>query len=225
MNILERLIHPALSSAERYQQITELIGQYPLTNQLIWYHIVAARGYLNPGERSGIVEAYKIYKKCFPQDDTPVSEILKAAQLPDIGRDRFFRGVCFNYDIGLGAVARREDAMAELAQGKRDRVDDESEFWTVEKWVAYDFFNMSQGNEITGGHRFGPSSAEQERLVMSATGDSLNIPDPFRVREIYTSRILPLLGSGEVIKPGQPYFYYGSGLRAPNGSSMATETF
>lgn len=224
---LQAIIHPPLSSAERQERLEDTLREYPLTNQVIWHHIIDARGFLSPVERVAIVSAYKTYKELFPQDSTPVAELLKLARLPTVARDSFFGKACFNYEVALDVGVRWQAAMRELLEGRRSSVGNlgkEEEFWRVEEWVDYDFYNMSHNDEITRKRQFRPDIPQQD-MTMIITRESMIHPRPWTVKDIYQRDVLPLLFAGEVLKPGEPRFYFGSGIRDPNGPTIVTEVF
>ncbi|MBI2315273.1 hypothetical protein HYU93_04435 [Candidatus Daviesbacteria bacterium] len=220
-NKIKRLMHPSLDTETRHKKLDELLTRYPLTNQLIWYHIIAARGFLEPEEREAITEAYKIYKELFPDDTTPISEILTVAAIP-IGSNRFLRKVGFNYDFALEAPTRFKAAMDELKEGKRHVVSYDHKMWGVEEWVLYDLYNMLAGNhEISSTERILPPFQGKDAKVV-ITGESIRNPRPERMRGVYEDQIIPLLASYEVVRPGELNFYFG-GLSRPNGQVIFTD--
>lgn len=224
---LQAFIHPPLSSAERQERLEDILRKYPLTNQLVWYHIIAARGFLSPTERTAIVDSYKTYKELYPHDSTPVTELLKLARLPRVAEDPFFGKVCFNYEVALDVGTRWQAAMRELLEGKRKSVGDsekDEEFWRVEEWVDYDFYNLLHNHEIAGRLGF-RDDIHQQGVTKITTGEGMIHPRPWTVKGIYQRDILPLLAVDEVLKPGEPRFYFGFGIRNPNDPTMVTEVF
>ncbi len=220
-NKIKGLMHPSPYTETRHKKLHELLTRYPLTNQLIWYHIIAARGFLEPEERGAITEAYKTYKELFPYDTTPVSEILAVSGV-SIGSNRFLQKVGFNYDFALEAPARFKTAMDELREGRRHEVEYDHHLWRVEAWVLYDFYNMLVGNhEIISTEEILPPFQGKDAKV-TITGESFCNPQPERMRKVYEDQIIPLLASYEVVRPGKPYFYYG-GPDRPNGQVIFTD--
>ncbi|GEM_PF-3982503 len=194
---LERFLPPKPTLVERQYRLGELLQQYPVRNETIWWLISVQRGFLTEKERDRIVRNFRTYRELIPHTNTPVADILAGANLEGFKGDRFFSRVCFNYDSAFGAEERYEAAIEDLQQGKRQMVgDSDTSLRSVERWVDYEF-NRLHGS-LSRDERFNRQVNAVE-TVYRATHLGITNFDPIW-RELPT-RVFPLLDVTEIIKP------------------------
>lgn len=200
--IVKRLKPVMLSQptlADRQYRLSRVLNEYRLTNSGIWYQIMAKRGFLTGGEWGDIVRAYQTYKEIDFSDNTSVADLLCMTLPGKMGRDKFFRKVCFNYDFALGATAKLEQAVEDLAANKRSMVAfSDPEYWTVGQWVNYDCDCLLREHSIYTHIRFNRTTNEPETVYRTN-------PDQYGrheiLRGVYLEEVLPLLDPNEIIKP------------------------
>lgn len=197
----ERFLSPKPTLVERQYRLKEVLQQHPVTNEAIWWLIVAQRGHLTLEERDRVVRNYKIYRETFPDDNPTVTHLLSGANLQGFRRDRFFDRVTFNYDRAFGAEERHATAMDELRSGQRQMVDHQDpQFWTLERWVDHEFARMQRPPfmVLTQETKFN-RELNAEEIVYRAT--NFGIIDFDDMRRELPAKAFPLLDVTEIIKP------------------------
>lgn len=129
-----------LSQDKKAKLYVAFNDQWKLTNPLIWGSIIGAVSksrsshYLLASERDRIIQAYEETHL----QDVAAAELVQKAEVADLHKHPFLNKVCFNYDYEIGGEKRCQQALEELAAGKRECVHydiEGTENWPLQKWV------------------------------------------------------------------------------------------
>lgn len=90
---------------ERQKELDRLDDEYTLSNGNIWLSIIGSsvlakkRFYYEDAMK--IAQAYETFQEVFPENNTPVSNLLYVAGRTDLANDPMFKKVCFDYQAGI----------------------------------------------------------------------------------------------------------------------------